>query len=72
MSKALNNRLTIVWNETTFQIGTAGATPRRFIAKAFDYNSMGWGVFDRKKRKFLSDEQVCKLSIAALRETMEH
>jgi hypothetical protein len=67
MSK-LNRNLAIVWDETTFHPQDPYRVhTRRYIARPTN-ESPGWGVFDRRTQKFLSNSQIRKLGEAQVRE----
>ena len=65
----LQRKLDVVFFETTGNdpFGIHRSDLRRFVAKSLDSGN-GWGVFDRKKLKFLSPKELAKLSLVALRQ----
>lgn len=52
----LRKRLEIVWSNEV---------PKRFIPRSLN-GGTGWGVFDKKQDRFLSDSEVTELSPDAL------
>lgn len=54
--------LRIVFDETTTQGDTAEPwKTRRYIAKALAPTGGGWGVYDQKRGRFLSDTEVKRI-----------
>lgn len=60
---SLKRKLRIVFDETT----NGGHGGRRYIAKSLD-GGTGWGVWDRKKERFLKDREVRAIPEEQVRE----
>ena len=65
----LKKNLRIVWGETTHApVGPRDETPRRFVVRAFSDAGPGWGVWDKKRERFLKNREVAALSVDAVRQ----
>jgi hypothetical protein len=58
MRRKLKSRLDIVWGNKP---------PKRYLPRSLD-GGTGWGVFDRRANRFLSDTEVTKTDKEALSE----
>ena len=59
----LKRNLDIVFKETT----NGNDEGRRYIAKSLD-GGTGWGVFDRRTKRFLKDREISQISAHDLRQ----
>ena len=60
MNKAIESRLDVVWRNDLHS--------RRYTPRAFNSRGGGWGVFDRREDRFLTDAEVMSKSLDELRE----
>lgn len=59
MNRKLKSRLEIVWGNKP---------PKRYLPRSLD-GGLGWGVFDRREDRFLSDDDLTKIDKDSLSET---